>query len=112
MGNVATLSHRSYAVIADSEHGLRLMAASKGWPRLRIDRQRESASLVGLVSEVVDQHVYSSVWTPVPYLIAVVMAESLHLMPEKTIGDERAWRIGWRDAGYDGDVADWYCWGQ
>ena len=23
-----------------------------------------------------------------------------------------SWRVGWRESGYDGDVADWYCFKQ
>ena len=29
-------------------------------------------------------------------------------MTEQTIGDSQSFRIGWKEAGMDGDVADWY----
>lgn len=29
-------------------------------------------------------------------------------MREHRVGDDKSWRTGWREAGMDGDMADWY----
>lgn len=105
------LDHRNFPIVRSRDHGLSLM---RGAVRLRIDRERRTAALVGEVCEVVDEpngdvRAFSSIWTPVPIEIALDMARVLHQMQEGTVGDSAGGRIGWRDAGYDGEVADWYC---
>jgi hypothetical protein len=39
---------------------------------------------------------------------ALLAAGLLHQMVEHRVGDSKSWRTGWREAGMDGDVADWY----
>lgn len=93
---------RSYVLVKDVEMGIALMLGSV---RLRIDRANHAAALVGEVHEVIDSVAFHSIWTPVPFEVALLMAEQLHLMQKDSVGG----RLGWRDAGYDGEVADWYC---
>ena len=97
---------RRYAIVTDASHGLSLMI---GHVRLRIDRDRGTAALVGEVAETVDDIAYYSVWTPVPLAVAQQMAQSLHLVQKDYEGDSRGGRAGWEQCGYDGEVADWYC---
>jgi hypothetical protein len=42
---------------------------------------------------------------PVSEGMAYVLAQRLHKLDEQRVDD----RLGWREAGYDGEVADWYC---
>jgi hypothetical protein len=46
-----------------------------------------------------------------PDFVRGFLARNLHLlhkMTEERIGDERNYRLSWKDCGMDGDVADWY----
>ena len=93
--------NRAYVIVRDADHGLSLMRMAK----LRIDHASQRAALVGEVHE----GAFFSIWTPVPFEVAKQMAARLHHLPEQNVGDKQGGRLGWRDAGYDGDVADWYC---
>ena len=103
---------RFYPLVLDAQHGLRLMG--RDYVRLRIDRTRSTAALVGDVHDIGrtedgDYALCQSAWTPVPFAIAEEMATKLHKFTKETVGDHPAWRIGWEASGYDWEVADWYC---
>jgi len=109
----AAIDHRSYVIVKDAQHGLKLMRGQHGAVRLRVDGAHHRAALIGEVGEIVETksgtRVYHSIWTPVPFEIADEMSRQLFKMTEEGSWDSHGGRIGWKDAGYDGDIADWYC---
>jgi hypothetical protein len=113
MRTLAEIDKRSYVIVTSADHGLGLMRSQNGPVRLRIDRTRRTAALVGLVHAVEERgdetRAYHSIWTPVDWVIAEEMATKLHHMTKDAVGDHRGYRVGWKDAGYDGEVADWFC---
>ena len=38
----------------------------------------------------------------------LIRSGTLWKMVEDRTGDSKSWRMGWRESGMDGDVADWY----